>query len=118
MPIPIVCPQCAAELNAPDSATGKRVRCPDANCGALIAVPAPPPDELEVVEDEPMATPFPEPTIGADSARHEDEDDLDRRPKRGRRSATGQTRGLVLGIVIGCLISLGGLGYCAYAFGL
>jgi hypothetical protein len=118
MSIPIVCPQCAAELNAPDSVAGKRVRCLMANCGAVISVPAPLLDELEVVEEEAMATPYPDPEEGADSARLDDEDDSDRRSKRSRRSTKGQTRGLLVGIVIGCLISLVGLGYCAYAFGL
>src|SRR5437763_77304 len=36
MPIPLTC-SCTARMNAPDSAAGKKVRCP--KCGAALAVP-------------------------------------------------------------------------------
>ena len=39
MLIPVVCPDCAANFDIPDSYAGKKVRCPQANCGAVIAVP-------------------------------------------------------------------------------
>jgi hypothetical protein len=39
MPIPVTCPECDARLTAPDSAAGKRIRCP--KCSTLIRVEAP-----------------------------------------------------------------------------
>src|SRR5687767_1680066 len=37
MPIPIVCPSCAAKLRAPDTVAGRKTKCP--KCGSAIAVP-------------------------------------------------------------------------------
>ena len=54
MPIPISC-SCGARMSAPDTAAGKRVKCP--KCGAALAVPAPA-ASFEVV-DEDEATPPP-----------------------------------------------------------
>src|SRR5215467_5808331 len=53
MPISMKCPQCGKKLNAPDSAAGKRARCP--HCKTIVTLPAagsPPPDEL--LDAEPM----------------------------------------------------------------
>lgn len=38
MPLQVVCPSCNAKLKAPDSAAGKRTKCP--KCQTVIAVPA------------------------------------------------------------------------------
>ena len=38
MPIDVGCPKCAGRLKAPDSAAGKRAKCP--RCGATVDVPA------------------------------------------------------------------------------
>lgn len=48
MPITVECPTCAAKLRAPDTAAGKRIKCP--KCAGIIPVPAaavPPPREIE-----------------------------------------------------------------------
>jgi phage FluMu protein Com len=49
MAISIRCPQCGRKLNAPDTAAGKRARCPD--CKAIVTLPAaseaPPEDILD-----------------------------------------------------------------------
>jgi hypothetical protein len=39
MPIPVTCPTCGMNLRAPDSATGRQVRCP--RCETAFAVPLP-----------------------------------------------------------------------------
>ena len=39
MPIATACPHCARKINAPDSAAGKRVKCP--KCQQAFAVPPP-----------------------------------------------------------------------------
>ena len=60
MPISMRCPQCGKKLNAPDSAAGKRARCPQ--CKTIVTLPSPgdaPADE--VFEAEPVAPPAPAP---------------------------------------------------------
>ncbi|MCS6863655.1 MAG: hypothetical protein RMJ56_01500 [Gemmataceae bacterium] len=49
MSIPIVCSGCQAKLNAPDTAAGKKVKCP--KCGTVVPVAAF--VGFEVVEEEP-----------------------------------------------------------------
>lgn len=68
MPISVLCPECDAPVNAPDSAAGKRAKCP--KCGGVMILPggeeeAPPPDE------EP-----------APRRRRQESDDDDLRPSR------------------------------------
>jgi uncharacterized paraquat-inducible protein A len=53
MPIRVVCPSCGASANAPDSAAGKRVRCP--KCQAVMSVPADESAEADADEVEPAA---------------------------------------------------------------
>jgi hypothetical protein len=66
MPIVVMCSNCNTRLSAPDTAAGKKVRCPKADCGTIIAVPPPPPPKppalavvehpgFEVVEEDPHA---------------------------------------------------------------
>ncbi|QDT17743.1 hypothetical protein [Alienimonas californiensis] len=38
MPVPVVCPECAKKLKAPDKARGKALKCP--SCGGRVPVPA------------------------------------------------------------------------------
>ena len=54
MPIVVTCPSCSTTLKAPDSAAGKRVKCP--KCTSPIDVPAaaPPPVVEEEFTDEPL----------------------------------------------------------------
>jgi hypothetical protein len=52
MSIPVVCSGCKARLNAPDTAAGKKVKCP--KCQGAIVVPEPEAaGDFEVVDDEP-----------------------------------------------------------------
>jgi hypothetical protein len=57
MPIIVVCPKCSAKLSAPDYAAGKKVKCPRAECGTILAVfaPAPLPLEPDDVNEAPPA---------------------------------------------------------------
>jgi hypothetical protein len=76
MPIDVKCPECQCELEVPESAAGKKAKCPD--CGARIPIPspddeAPAPAPKEAVRDRP----------GRDEPRHEDE--IEERPRRRRR---------------------------------
>lgn len=41
MPIAVVCPSCSTRMNAPDTAAGRRTKCP--KCGSAIVVPGPVP---------------------------------------------------------------------------
>src|SRR5262245_64848660 len=97
MPILVTCPGCSAKLNAPDSAAGKKVKCPKPNCGTVIPVPAALPQQpaFEVVEEAPPAPPpRPKPKLVAAVEVEEDEpprkksrrdDGDDDRPKSKRR---------------------------------
>ena len=102
MPISVTCPGCSTRLNAPDSAGGKKVKCPKPGCNTVIPVPAPLPPEpaFEVVED-PVPAPPPPPVrkpkliqavveVDEDEpprkkARRNDDDDDDDRPRKKRR---------------------------------
>src|ERR1700736_5830482 len=81
MPIDVQCSGCSTMLRAPDTAAGKKVKCP--KCEAVIAVPAAADNGLAVSS----APPPPEPMAMAKAApapsrRREEEDD---RPSRRRR---------------------------------
>jgi hypothetical protein len=93
VPITIVCPKCSTKLNAPDVAAGKRVKCPKAGCGTVIAVPAsaPQPPPFEVVEESPKSQPAAKKTarVAIENdvpprkkiQKSRDEDDADELPK-------------------------------------
>lgn len=49
MPIPLVCPGCQARLSVPDTAAGKKGRCP--GCATMIPVPAAPPLITEFLDE-------------------------------------------------------------------
>lgn len=55
MPIQVTCSACHSSFNAPDSAAGKRAKCP--KCGGVIEIPQPKPAGLEdeILEAEPAA---------------------------------------------------------------
>jgi hypothetical protein len=79
MPLQVQCP-CGKRLQIPDTAAGKKVKCP--NCQTLLAIQAPPPtveiveDEFEVVEEpKPKAKPALKKPVKAVAADDDDEDD-------------------------------------------
>ncbi len=51
MPIQVTCQSCRGKFNAPDSAAGKKTKCP--TCGGVIQIPTPAPAE-EILEAEPV----------------------------------------------------------------
>jgi hypothetical protein len=91
MPIIVVCPGCGTKLNAPDTAAGKRVRCPKPDCGTAVAVPAPV-AEFEAVDEQTPAKPkkavaevdedTPKKPKKAAAVEADDEDDAPKRPKK------------------------------------
>jgi hypothetical protein len=141
MPILVECPSCRAKLNAPDSAAGKKVRCPKAECGTLVPVPEPlEAEEVAVVDAAIAPLPPPKPVRAAvvdddrprKRRRDRDEDDDDRprsrrgrddddddddRPRRRRgaeRGRSGANTGKVVAFVVGGLLLLGGIGAGGY----
>src|SRR5262245_26890235 len=83
MPISVVCPQCGAKLNAPDSAAGKRVKCPKCQTAMLVPEPLPASPEFEVVDEaeaEPVQPKKPVAKPRAVKAVAEVDDDEDDRP--------------------------------------
>ncbi len=92
----VVCPSCSASLRAPDSAAGKRVKCP--KCTSTIEVPA---DELPPVLEEDFTEEAPPLSAQGRPVRRramESEDGYPEPPPEGQsnRVAAG-----VLGIVVG-----------------
>jgi Zn-finger nucleic acid-binding protein len=73
MPISVLCPSCDAPVNAPDSAAGKRAKCP--KCQGIMILPGGA-EEIEVV-DEPAPRKKPRVQV--------DEEDGDERPRRRNR---------------------------------
>lgn len=134
MSIAVVCPECSAKLNAPDSAAGKRVKCP--KCQTGITVPAAVAEEaaFEEVVDEPAPQPKPRPKARAIADNDddvekprkrrvepevEDDDADDDRPRKKRKRAADEdasgsrmTRNIIGGVVL--LILLGVAGWVYY----
>lgn len=124
MPIVVACPDCQARVTAPDSAAGKRVKCP--KCQSLMILPEAEPD-FEVVEDKPRpaAVRKPKPVVVEDEdadeephprrrPRDEDDEEDDRPRKKGKKKAA--SRGflnhpivLIVGGLLGVGVAAGGL---------
>lgn len=99
MPIPIKCGGCEAKLNAPDTATGKKVKCP--KCGVAIVVPGAgaistktAPDKKPVEPPKKLSAAL---NKSAPKKRVEDEDedereeDEDEQPRKASRSSSSGT---------------------------
>jgi hypothetical protein len=67
MPIPVVCQSCGVKLNAPDSAAGKRTKCP--KCQAIMTIPSLPKPEPEPEADQLAFTAPAKPTPPAPKAK-------------------------------------------------
>ena len=52
MPIAVVCPSCAAKMRAPDSAAGRKTKCP--KCGTALVVPRPGSDHAQSPHQQPL----------------------------------------------------------------
>ncbi len=89
MPIPVVCSSCGAKLNAPDAATGKKVKC--RNCQAVIAVPVPTVAEegsdFEFVEPAKPTAAVPVEAEGKRSTVVDDDEEDDEAPRKYKKTA-------------------------------
>jgi TM2 domain-containing membrane protein YozV len=135
MPIAITCPSCGAKANAPDSAAGKKVKCP--KCQGVVAVPKPQRNELDELDEEPVAPPKPAAKGGAlvpkkgkppldeeeegfeDEPPPEDEEDFDEEEAPSKKGKGGKAPGAppnktTLGIVA---ILFGALGIHKFMLG-
>ncbi len=83
MPILLKCLGCGSQLNAPDSAAGKHVRCPKTGCGRLVPVPAPREGKPRDDEDDEK------PRVKRPRDEDEDEDDRDE-GKHSRKASAGR----------------------------
>ena len=83
MSIAVVCSHCSAKLNAPDSAAGKKVKCP--KCQSVITVPEALAPEFEVVEDEPQAPKKPKAVVKAAVELDDDDEPPRKKAPRSRR---------------------------------
>ncbi len=105
MPIPVTCPHCHATLKAPESAAGRKVKCP--KCSQPMFVPAADEEPLEAVQAAPPA-----PSRRLAPLPVDDDEDYER-PSRDRRSSRQPIRRgdavlpLILGIVALSLAALG-----------
>jgi len=107
MPITIACPSCKARLNAPDTAAGKKVKCP--KCQSPIPVPAaggaPAPAKQPVKKAEPQGNDFnfdddpderPAPKKGAAPAKKapppDEDEDFDDEPPPPKKGAAAKKK--------------------------
>lgn len=134
MPISLICGACEAKLTVPDSAAGKRGKCP--RCQALLEIPHPEPDDAGAVEQPapkrkpvPPAAPKRKPVVleadddGEDTeterparrkrAVEDDEDDPPRKKpkKKGKKKAAGPPLPLLVG---GGLLALAVVGFLVW----
>src|SRR5579872_2928584 len=92
MPITVICLNCSAKLNAPDTAAGKKVKCPKAGCGSVIAVPEPVSEQFEVVDDKAPPKPTLKKAVKATVEVEVDDDEDDRPKKKKRRNDDDEDR--------------------------
>jgi predicted Zn finger-like uncharacterized protein len=130
MPVSLTCPSCASSLRVPDSAAGRKVKCP--KCGSVIGVPAAGEEIVDRATLGVKAAEAPGPASAAPTSRRrqaenededaprasrsrreyddDDDDDYDDEPRYSHRAAAlGQGGGLQLGLGIASL-SVGILG--------
>ena len=106
----IQCPACSARMNAPDTAIGKRIKCP--KCAEAFVVEEPDADEgFEVIEEAVRAKPKSRAVAVVDD--DEDDDEEDERPKKKARKgkkkpAASQPIGLWIGAGVVALLLIGG----------
>jgi WD40 repeat protein len=87
-----ICPECDRTLSLPEGFRGRSARCPD--CKSIVSVPS------DRDDDERADTGY------SERRRRRDSDEFDRRePERTR----GLSTGAIVGIVLGCLVLLGGV---------
>jgi hypothetical protein len=124
MPISVVCSGCSAKLSAPDTATGKRVKCPKRQ--GAIAVPAPAPAEVAGAEPvkkttRPAVERDPDPKPDREKPRKRPAADEDDKPHRNR-SRTDEPEGraskapIVVGAVLAGLVAVIGVVAGVYFF--
>lgn len=114
MAILVTCPQCAARLNAPDIAAGKRVKCP--KCQTLVDVPQLATAGFAVV-DEPTSLPPPSPASKPRPAvQATDNDQSPRRSRKARPAKDADNnimliRNIVGGVLLVILLAVAGYIY-------
>src|SRR5206468_4058449 len=80
MPIAISCPSCKARCNAPDTAAGKKVKCP--KCQSLISVPAGGSSPAAPTQKQPAAAPSKAPPKKSEPQDDFNFDEPDERPTK------------------------------------
>ncbi|MCC6419306.1 MAG: pre-peptidase C-terminal domain-containing protein [Gemmataceae bacterium] len=107
MPIPVSCPSCGSELRAPDTAAGRKVKCP--KCTAPFTIPANgPPPKAELRADPPV--PAARRALPADEQDYYDEEPYPARRRRDQwEGSEGPSIGVQLGLGIASL-SVGAVG--------
>jgi hypothetical protein len=142
MSIAVVCTNCSAKLNAPDSAAGKKVKCP--KCQTSMIVPEPLPEEpaFEVVDEpEPAKKPKAKATVADDEEEEEkprknrveaeseeeekprkkrqaerDEDDEERPKKKRKKQEESEGNSMMVRNIIGGVVLLVLLGVAGWVY--
>src|SRR6185437_13408394 len=80
MPLSLTCPECAGKLKVPDTAAGKKIKCP--KCTAIFVAAEPP---VEIIETETPPAPVENvtPTIASDA---DEMDEIQLSPRRRARN--------------------------------
>jgi hypothetical protein len=126
MSILVVCSNCSAKLNAPDSAAGKKVKCPKCQTAMVVPEPLPAEEAFEVVAESPAKKPTAKPVVKAEVTLDDDEDakprkkrvaaeydddDDDERPRKKKKAAAGDSmmvRNIIGGVVLVILLGVAG----------
>lgn len=102
MPIEFSCGTCGKKLRAPDTAAGKRVKCP--GCGGPVPVPG---EQIYEAEDVSVPAAADDPAVPDDEPDDEGYDEGPERPERRRKKKKRQ-RPTAPGIA---LVAVGALGF-------
>lgn len=104
----IQCPACSARMNAPDTAIGKRIKCP--KCAEAFVVDEPDAEEgFEVIEQAAQARPKSRAIVVVDDDDEEEDETPKKKARKGKKKpAASKPIGLWIGAGVVALLLIGG----------
>ena len=103
----IHCPSCSARMKAPDTAIGKRIKCP--KCDEAFLVEEPEAEEgFEVIEEAVPSKPKSRVVVVVDDDDEEEEDETPKKARKGKKKPTANKPiGLWIGVGVVALLLIG-----------
>src|SRR4051812_47047714 len=109
----ITCPECAGKLKVPESASGKKVRCP--GCQAVVVIP---PSDEETYESQEPEDDGEEPEFPPNKRPTEKLRSSSPKKKKKKPEPTAPDKRLLIGVAAAGVILIGALGvFLARGFG-